>query len=105
MTAANGTHGLEIAKAQRPDIILMDIKLPDMSGFEVLARLRSQPETSNIPVIAVSAIAHEHDIAAGLNAGFQRYLTKPLQLQELEDAIYYTLKDCGKPGATIKQAG
>ena len=93
LTATTATAGLEMAMQQRPDIILMDIKLPDMDGFEALARLRSQPETAGIPVIAVSAVAHEHDIAAGLNAGFYRYLTKPLYLLELEEAMHYALNN------------
>lgn len=96
LTATDAATGLAMAKQHRPDIILMDIKLPDMNGFEALARLSDMPETKQIPVIAISAIAHQHDIAAGLSAGFYRYLTKPLNLQELEEAIHYALQDSGK---------
>lgn len=101
LTATNAASGLEMAQIYKPDVILMDIKLPDMNGFEALARLRSLPATNHIPVIAVSAIAREHDIAAGLNAGFYRYLTKPLKLQELEEAIYYARQDSLKTGPAI----
>lgn len=96
LSATTATIGLDLAVQHRPDVILMDIKLPDMNGFEALARLNSMPETATIPVIAVSAVAHEHDIAAGLNAGFDRYLTKPLNLNELEEAMYYSIQNTKK---------
>lgn len=92
-SANTAAAGLEMAKQQLPDIILMDIKLPDMNGFEALAHLKANNATANIPVIAVSAVAHEHDVAAGLNAGFYRYITKPVNLEQLEEAMYYALRD------------
>ncbi|MDH5445503.1 MAG: PAS domain-containing protein [Gammaproteobacteria bacterium] len=91
LAANTACSGLSLAKKHQPDLILMDIKLPDMSGFEALARLKTIPETADIPVIALSAVAHEHDIAAGLNAGFYRYLTKPVNLKQLEEAMYFAL--------------
>lgn len=97
-SATTATEGINLAKQHQPDIILMDIKLPDINGFEALARLRSMQETAVIPVIAVSAIAHENDIAAGLKAGFNRYLTKPLNLNELEDAMYNLIQLTSKAG-------
>ncbi|MDH5409044.1 MAG: PAS domain-containing protein [Gammaproteobacteria bacterium] len=87
-TATTATAGLEMATQLRPDIILMDIKLPDMSGFDALAHLRNSPATENIPVVAVTAIASKQDIATGLEAGFTRYLTKPLDLQELAEVLH-----------------
>jgi CheY-like chemotaxis protein len=69
--------------AVNPDIILMDIQLPDGSGFEMLSRLKANPEHSAIPVVAVSAYALREQVADGLAAGFAHYLTKPLDLNKL----------------------
>lgn len=81
--AVNGAEGIDLAHARQPDIILLDINLPDMTGFEVFARLRRMKETHRIPVVAVSADALPADVARGLGAGFAAYLTKPINLDEL----------------------
>jgi CheY-like chemotaxis protein len=65
----------------------MDINLPGMSGLEALAVLRSTPETAAIPVIALTAAASERDRKLGMNAGFFRYLTKPVKVDELVSAL------------------
>jgi PAS domain S-box-containing protein len=75
--------GLDIAHADPPDLILLDIQLPGMDGYEVLRRLRAHPRTRDIPVIAVTAGAMLHDIDRGRDAGFTDYLTKPLDLARL----------------------
>jgi len=67
----------------RPDLILLDIQLPGMSGFEVLAELRALPATRHIPVVAVSANAMQSDIDDAATAGFIDYVTKPLDLHRL----------------------
>ena len=79
--------GLEIALSDRPDLILLDIQLPGIDGFEVLRRLRGDPASRAIPVIAVSANAMASDIEQGLAAGFVEYLTKPLQMTRLLAAV------------------
>ena len=79
--------GLEIAEARQPDLILMDINLPGMSGIEAMARLRANPDTREIPVIGLSANAMPNDIKHGLAAGFRRYLTKPIRIAEILEAI------------------
>lgn len=79
--------GLEIAEHEQPDLILMDINLPGMSGIEALKQLRSNPETHEIPVIAVSANAMKRDISHALNAGFKDYICKPFQVSEILFAI------------------
>ena len=79
--------GLELARAGVPDIIIMDINLPGMSGVEALRALRSLPETKHIPVIALTAAASERDKQRGEQAGFFRYLTKPVRVDELTDAL------------------
>ena len=69
-----------MATTQEPDLILLDIHLPELSGFEILEALQNNPSTSGIPVIAVSANAMAHDIEAGRQAGFVDYLIKPLNV-------------------------
>ena len=83
ISAHNGELGLSLAQAQPPDLIMLDIGLPGMNGYELLERLRDQPRTRGIPVFAVSANAMPQDIEKGLAAGFERYLTKPLNMNEL----------------------
>ena len=79
--------GLEMAISERPDLILLDIQLPGIDGFEVLRRLRRDPASRAIPVIAVSANAMASDVAQGLEAGFVEYLTKPLHMTRLHAAV------------------
>jgi signal transduction histidine kinase/CheY-like chemotaxis protein len=81
-TAADGISGVAAARASLPDVILMDINLPGISGVEALRILLSDPSTTNIPIIALSANAGPRDIARGLEAGFFRYLTKPIKVTE-----------------------
>jgi PAS domain S-box-containing protein len=79
--------GLQMAADERPDLILLDIQLPGMDGYEVLRRLRLMEACAAIPVIAVSANAMPGDIEHGLRAGFIRYLTKPLDMEQLHAAV------------------
>jgi CheY-like chemotaxis protein len=81
--AVSGEQGLEVAALELPDIILLDIGLPGMDGFETLANLQSMPECQNTPVIALSANAMKHDVDKGQEAGFFDYLTKPVIIDEL----------------------
>jgi len=92
LTAATGTVGIEIARASQPEVILMDINLPDISGIEVMRILRDDPATAHIPVIALSANAMPRDIEMGLKTGFFRYLTKPIKLNEFMDALNVALE-------------
>jgi signal transduction histidine kinase/CheY-like chemotaxis protein len=78
--AADGATGLVMAAVCQPDLALIDIRLPDMMGDEVLRQLRQQPETRDVPSVAVSANAMPHDIEAALAAGFVEYWTKPLDV-------------------------
>jgi protein-histidine pros-kinase len=87
MSASAPQLGLEIAKAHRPDIILLDLHLPEMDGFQVLARLKEMPETRDIPVLALTASAYPGDVKRGLTAGFFRYLTKPIDIKALFAAL------------------
>jgi PAS domain S-box-containing protein len=76
----HGAGACELALAQRPDLVLLDMRLPDMDGIAVLARLRATPALAQVPCIALSANALADDITAALNAGFDDYLTKPLDI-------------------------
>lgn len=87
LMAADGSLGIELARAHQPAVILMDINLPGMSGSQALQTLRKDPATSHIPVIALSANAMPHDVKKGLAAGFFRYLTKPIDIEEFLAAL------------------
>lgn len=87
LTAVTGLSGIELARTKCPEVILMDINLPGMSGVEALKVLREDPLTAHIPVVALSANAMPHDIEMGLEVGFFRYLTKPIKVKE----FMYTL--------------
>jgi len=103
MTAANGTLGIEIARAIQPEVILMDINLPGISGVAALQILRADPATAHIPVIAVSANAMPRDIERGLDEGFYRYITKPIKVKEFMDTLNEALEFAKKQlaGATL----
>ncbi len=79
--------GVELARARRPSLIIMDINLPGMSGLDALHALRQTPETKEIPVIALTAAASERDKQRGESAGFYRYLTKPVKVAEFVSTI------------------
>ena len=83
LRAATPGRGLALARTQRPRLILLDIHLPEMDGFEVMRRLREDAATRDIPVVAVSASAMPADIARGRAAGVDDYLTKPLEVERL----------------------
>jgi PAS domain S-box-containing protein len=96
LTAVNGTLGIELARASRPEVILMDINLPGISGFEALTILREDPATAHIPVVVLSANAMPRDIKKGLEAGFFHYLTKPIKVNEFMDTLDLALEFAGK---------
>jgi PAS domain S-box-containing protein len=87
LTAIDGTIGVDLARSARPEVILMDINLPGISGIEALKILRSDPATVHIPVVALSANAVPRDVQKGLEAGFFRYLTKPIKVTEFMDTL------------------
>ena len=87
LTAVNGNSGVKIARTALPEVILMDINLPDISGFEALKILRADPSTASIPVIAISANAMPQDVEKGIKAGFFRYITKPIKVDEFMTAL------------------
>jgi signal transduction histidine kinase/ActR/RegA family two-component response regulator len=92
LSATDGLRGVEMARAALPDVILMDINLPGISGIQALKILIDDPLTAHIPVIALSANAMHRDIEKGLAAGFFRYLTKPIKVQEFMDTLEVALQ-------------
>jgi PAS domain S-box-containing protein len=101
LTAVDGHLGIQLARAFQPDVILMDINLPGISGFGVLKILGVDPATSHIPVIALSANAVPRDIEKGIEAGFFRYLTKPIKVVEFMDALDVALQHAQANGMAI----
>jgi PAS domain S-box-containing protein len=95
-TAVNGALGIELARAVRPNVILMDINLPGISGVEALKILQDDPATAQIPVVAISANAMPRDIEKGLEAGFFRYITKPIKVKEFMKTLNQALEYAGK---------
>ena len=100
LTAVNGTLGIALARSDRPDVILMDINLPGISGIEVLKILREDPATAHSLIVALSANAMPRDIQRGLEAGFFRYLTKPIKLNEFMETLDVALECAGNASKT-----
>ena len=90
--AGDGTRGIALARIHQPEVILMDINLPGISGIQALHILREDPATAHIPVIAISANAMPRDIEKGREAGFFRYLTKPIRVNEFMEALDVALE-------------
>ena len=95
LSAADCHTGIEFARAFQPDVILMDINLPGLNGFDAMKILRADPLTSHISIIALSANALPRDIANGLASGFSDYLTKPIRVNEFIDKLGSVLKSSG----------
>ncbi len=103
LSARDGYSGIEIARASLPDVILMDINLPGISGIRALKILAEDPITRHIPVVALSANAMPRDIEKGLEAGFFRYLTKPIKVNEFMDTLDLALKFAKTTSARANQ--
>ena len=92
LRAEDGVRGIVLARTHLPDVILMDINLPGISGLHALGLLREDPLTRHIPILALSANAMPRDIEKGLEAGFYRYLTKPIKIGEFMEALDQSLE-------------
>src|SRR5439155_19576049 len=90
-TAHDGLVALETAKSFRPDVILLDIGLPRMDGYEVARRIRQEPELKNLVLLALSGYGHEEDRRRSHGAGFDAHLTKPVDLDELQNLLVQTI--------------
>jgi PAS domain S-box-containing protein len=105
LSAHDGNSGVTLALANLPDMILMDINLPGISGLEAMKILQKEAATAHIPVIALSANAMLRDIEKGLDAGFFRYLTKPIKINEFMNALDDALIFSEQKLANKKEAG
>lgn len=93
LTSVQGSPGVDIAQLRHPDLILLDVHLPDINGFDVLQRLRSDPATATIPIVVLSADATPGQVRKFREAGANDYLTKPLDLKLLLGLIDNYLSD------------
>lgn len=96
LTAIDGNLGVQMARAYLPDVILMDINLPGITGYDALQILRTDPATAHIPVLALSANADPRDIDNALKAGFFQYLTKPIRIHEFMESLDFALDEAAK---------
>ena len=103
ITAVSGVLGVELARSAAPEVILMDINLPGLNGYQALELLRYGPTTAHIPVLAISANAMVADIKKGLDAGFLRYLTKPIKADEFMEALDVALGHSARKSASNSQ--
>ena len=86
-TACDGVEGLELARAEQPDVVVSDVMMPRMNGLELCKGLKDDPATASIPVILLSAKAQATDIRAGIDAGADDYVTKPFEPLDLVDRV------------------
>jgi two-component system alkaline phosphatase synthesis response regulator PhoP len=94
--ASNGVDAVERAVAELPDLILMDVRMPRMTGYEACKKLKENDSTKSIPVIFLSAKGQESEIQQGLNAGAEEYILKPFAPDELVNQVRGVLKRIGK---------
>jgi CheY-like chemotaxis protein len=94
--ARNGAEAVEVAQTETPDLILMDVRMPKMTGVEACARLKEIPETSDIPVVFLSAMGQEQEIQQGMNVGAVEYILKPFAPEVLMTKVHEILKRLNK---------
>jgi CheY-like chemotaxis protein len=103
LSAGDGARGIALARTHHPAVILMDINLPGISGIRALRILAEDPATAHIPVVALSANAMPRDIEKGMEAGFFRYLTKPIKVNEFMDTLDVALQFADAQAAIAKE--
>jgi DNA-binding response OmpR family regulator len=91
-TASNGEEALASIAQQRPDLVVMDVMMPKLDGFETLKRLKADPSTADIPIIMLTARAQDEDVFEGYGTGAQWYLTKPFNPEELRRVVRHLLE-------------
>jgi DNA-binding response OmpR family regulator len=107
-TSQDGTQGLALVQKELPDLLLLDLMLPDLDGLDICRQLKSDPATREIPIIIVSAKGNENDIVLGLSLGADDYITKPFSVRELLARVKAVLRrrraagDGSKPGRIIR---
>ncbi len=100
LTATNGEEALQMVREQRPDLVVLDIMMPRLDGFQVAERIRSEPEIAGIPIVMLSAKAQDEDVERGLAAGVNTYITKPFAPEQLAIVVADLLRG-GHPVAVV----
>jgi DNA-binding response OmpR family regulator len=96
VTAANGEEAVELASKEKPDLILMDVRMPRMTGYDACRILKANPEMKDIPIAFLSAKGQESEIQTGLDAGAEEYLLKPFAPDQLTERVKAILAKFGK---------
>ena len=91
-SASIGVEGIELAQQKKPDLIILDVMMPEMNGFETCVKLKSNPETASIPVLFLTAQNSKEEIQQGFNVGGDEYLNKPFKFHELLETVQTLLK-------------
>ena len=94
--AESGQQGMALARQEQPDLILLDVMMPEIDGFKVCQYLKGQPETAHIPVVFLSARGAADDLEAGRRVGAQGFLTKPFLAGEVLAMVEFQLARCGE---------
>jgi two-component system cell cycle response regulator DivK len=105
LAAENGWKGLAMAQTYKPDLILMDMNMPDLDGYEATARLKSMPELQHIPVVAVTANAMAGDRDRSLAAGCDGHITKPININTFSDEVRDYLQHANAPMPDVLDTG
>ncbi len=87
ITGNNGEEGCQLTRSERPDLVMLDVRMPKLTGYEACKRIKSEPELAAIPVIFLSAKGQENEIEQGLAAGAEEYLLKPFAPDQLVDRV------------------
>lgn len=97
LEASRGAMGLDMARSNRPDLVLLDVMMPDMSGLAVAEAMSQDPILSQIPFVMLTALGQASDKAAGMKAGAKAYLTKPFRPIDLSDLVHQLIKQQQTP--------
>jgi DNA-binding response OmpR family regulator len=87
ITGSNGEEGYQLTRSERPDLVMLDVRMPKLTGYEACKRIKSEPELAATPVIFLSAKGQENEIEQGLAAGAEEYLLKPFAPDQLVDRV------------------
>lgn len=87
VTAFDGLDAIDVTRQEKPDVILLDVMMPIIDGFEVCKKLKADPETAGVPIIFLSASSHAESVQRGLDAGAVEYMVKPFEPEQLEQTL------------------
>ncbi|RPH63113.1 MAG: response regulator [Chloroflexi bacterium] len=96
ITGQNGLEGYELTKREHPDLVMFDVRMPKMTGYDACKKIKEDPDIANTPVIFLSAKGQENEIEAGLSAGAEEYLLKPFAPDQLTERVKSVLAKYGK---------